>query len=297
MGPRPDVIATLLPALVGELPSRSHRLAWSPRAHALTTTETLLGEVVGDGRAAEMFAWLRELPFSAYGRQGLFLHDLVGEVLDHDFRRRDPDNYERMHVRTGHCLLERAKSAPEAEAMGVIRALTHLKRYGPMEPYFKKVDREERDEAVRQARRVFPYSTYRRHLSEGHKLLCELLWHRELGGAPGTQHPTVHRAGSPRRSIACVVRSGSTAVVTTGARFPAGGDSESRSGRSPACPAGAATSSHAAPAPPPVLPAEAVRLGHRLCGVSAVVHGLSLLPACPPASCAGRASVPSRFRR
>lgn len=140
--PGPDMIAHLLSTLVGELPSRDHRLALETAAHVLTTTETLLGAVVGEDRAAEMFAWLRTLPFAEYGRQGLFLHELVSEVLDQDFRWRDPDSYERMHVRTGHHLLQRARTASETEAMTAIRALTYLKRYGPMEPYFKKIDRE-----------------------------------------------------------------------------------------------------------------------------------------------------------
>ncbi|MDC2951030.1 AAA family ATPase [Streptomyces heilongjiangensis] len=140
--PGPDMIARLLSALVGELPSRDHRLALETAAHALSTTEALLAAVIGEDRAVEMFAWLRALPFAEYGRQGLFLHELVSEVLDQDFRWRDPDSYERMHVRTGHHLLQRARTAAETEAMTAIRALTYLKRYGPMEPYFKKIDRE-----------------------------------------------------------------------------------------------------------------------------------------------------------
>ncbi|MFJ2095465.1 ATP-binding protein [Streptomyces sp. NPDC087901] len=140
--PGPDVIATLLSVLVGEVPSREHRLALETAAHALTTTETLLGAVVGEVNAAAMFAWLRNLPFSEYGRQGLFLHELVAEVLDQDFRWRDPDSYEQMHVRTGHHLLNRVRTAPEAEAMSAVRALTYLKRYGPMAPYFERIERE-----------------------------------------------------------------------------------------------------------------------------------------------------------
>ncbi|MEU3516890.1 ATP-binding protein [Streptomyces sp. NPDC006654] len=141
--PGPEVIAALVSALVGELPSRKHWLALETAAHVLTTTEPLLSAVLGDDQAAaDMFRWLRELPFSEYGKQGLFLHDLVGEVLDHDFRWRDPESYERMHVHTGRYLLQRVQSAPEAEAMRAVRALTYLKRYGPMEPYFKKIERE-----------------------------------------------------------------------------------------------------------------------------------------------------------
>jgi hypothetical protein len=140
--PRPDVIATLLATLVGELPSRTHRLALETAAHVLTTTEGLLAAVLGEEQAGPMFAWLRGLPFSEYGRHGLFLHDLVREILDRDFRWRDPQGYERMHVRTGHYLLDRVRTAPRAEMMNAVRALTYLKRYGPMAPYFQTMERE-----------------------------------------------------------------------------------------------------------------------------------------------------------
>ncbi|MGV9351857.1 ATP-binding protein, partial [Streptomyces spiralis] len=140
--PTPDVITTLLYSLVGELPSQQHRMALEVAAHTLVTTEDLLGAVVGVEHAGAMFAWLRTLPFSDHGRQGLFLHDLVADCLDRDLRWRDPHGYEEMHRRAGHHLLQRVRTAAEPQAMTAVRALTHLKRYGPMAPYFQQIERE-----------------------------------------------------------------------------------------------------------------------------------------------------------
>ncbi|MFD6533785.1 AAA family ATPase [Streptomyces sp. NPDC060184] len=140
--PTPDVVAALLTSLVGELPPARERLALETAAHALVTTEGLLRSVVGEESAAEMFAWLRSLPYAELGRHGLFLHETVAEVIDRDLRWRDAQGYERMHRSVGHHLLQRARTAPEEEAMAAIRALTHLKRYGPMGAYFSGITRE-----------------------------------------------------------------------------------------------------------------------------------------------------------
>ncbi|POX60412.1 hypothetical protein C3492_27105 [Streptomyces sp. Ru62] len=49
------------------------------------------------------------------------------------------------------------------------------------------------------ARLGLPYSTYRRHLTEGHKRLCEVLWHWELGGGAGQATVTVPERGPAGR--------------------------------------------------------------------------------------------------
>ncbi|MFD7276307.1 ATP-binding protein [Streptomyces sp. NPDC059862] len=140
--PTPDVIAALLTALIGELPSPTHRTALETAAHTMTTTEGLLKAVIGEQGAAEMFTWLRGLPFAQYGRHGLFLHDLVREILDRDLRWRDPQGYEQMHRRAGHHLLAQVRTSSGADVMSALRALTYLKRYGPMTPYFQDLDQE-----------------------------------------------------------------------------------------------------------------------------------------------------------
>ncbi|MET9594569.1 ATP-binding protein [Streptomyces sp. NPDC006516] len=135
--PTPEVLTALLSQMVGEVPSAEHRLALEIAAHAMTTTEGLLRVVLGAERGAELFTWLRRLPVADWGRQGMFLHDLVSDAVDADLRWRDPQGYEEMHRRVGHHLLAQARTASPAEALVAIRELSYLKRYGPMGEYFQ----------------------------------------------------------------------------------------------------------------------------------------------------------------
>lgn len=140
--PAPDVLSPLLSRIVGEVPSPVHRLALEVAAHTMTTTESLLRAVVGEERAGEMFAWLRELPFADRSRHGLFLHDLVRDAVDADLRWRDPQGYAGMHHRVGAHLLEQARTADDADAVVALRALAYLNRYGPTPSCFSAVERE-----------------------------------------------------------------------------------------------------------------------------------------------------------
>ncbi|WP_158632468.1 AAA family ATPase [Micromonospora sp. Llam0] len=123
--PTPDVVATLLHHLVGELPSAQHRLALETCSHALTTTEDLLRSVVGEA-AAELFAWLRRLPFVQSGRDGVVPHDVVRSVLDTDLRWRDPHGYQVMHARVAAHLLHRARAASGDAVLPAVRSLYHI---------------------------------------------------------------------------------------------------------------------------------------------------------------------------
>ena len=63
------------------------------------TTEAMLGAALEDSDPAELFDWLRGLSFIEQSVEGLFPHDLAREVLDADFRWRDPDGHLDMHRR------------------------------------------------------------------------------------------------------------------------------------------------------------------------------------------------------
>ncbi|WP_189133631.1 ATP-binding protein [Wenjunlia tyrosinilytica] len=149
--PTPQVIAALLDTLVGGLPSRHHRLALHTAAHTLSTTETLLSAVVGEEHAAPTFDWLRQLPFCHTSRHGLVLDRLVAQALDRDLRWRDPQGYERMHHQAGLQLLHQARTAPEPDVIHSVRALSYLKRHGPMQRYYRHIthDPEATEEALR----------------------------------------------------------------------------------------------------------------------------------------------------
>jgi hypothetical protein len=92
----PDLISTLLEALVRDAPTEAHEIGLATCAKAWVTTEDLLRETVGRS-APEVWAWLRLRPFVTYGPRGLEPHDLVRDVLEAEFERRSPQRYREVH--------------------------------------------------------------------------------------------------------------------------------------------------------------------------------------------------------
>jgi hypothetical protein len=92
----PDLVATLVAQVVGDPPSAEHATGLALCAHAWLTTEDLLRCAVGD-RAPAVWAWLESQPYVTGVADGLYPHELVGEVLDADLRRRSPDTYRRVN--------------------------------------------------------------------------------------------------------------------------------------------------------------------------------------------------------
>ncbi|WP_033339322.1 ATP-binding protein [Catenuloplanes japonicus] len=125
--PSRDVLTTLIDQLVGEVPSPAHRHALEVSAHAESTTEELLRAVVGN-RAAEIFDWLRRLPFIRSDRNGLHPHGVVRSALEADLRWRDPQGYERLHHNVATHMLDRARTASGEAVQPAMRALWHLLR-------------------------------------------------------------------------------------------------------------------------------------------------------------------------
>ncbi|MEV5412819.1 ATP-binding protein [Thermopolyspora sp. NPDC052614] len=140
--PTQNVVERLLPRLVGDVPSPSHRYALEVCAHVRTTTEELLRAVGVDDPAA-MFEWLRGLPFVESGRHGLYPHDVVREALDADLRWRDPQGYELMHRRIRAHLVARAKAARGQAVLPAMGALNYLRRYGRIPFPFQDSGRED----------------------------------------------------------------------------------------------------------------------------------------------------------
>ncbi|MEU0843818.1 AAA family ATPase [Streptomyces sp. NPDC005962] len=133
--PAQDVIGTLVSRLVGEVPSAIHRHALEICAHAHMTTEELLraalpgtpGAPEAPGAdAAELFGWLRGLPFIETGPCGIFPHDVVRETLDADLRWRDPRRYRDMHGRILGHLVAQVRQARGGSVSGSASALRGL---------------------------------------------------------------------------------------------------------------------------------------------------------------------------
>ncbi|MEO3796863.1 ATP-binding protein [Nonomuraea sp. B10E15] len=125
--PDQGVVGTLLDQLVGELPSAAHRHALEVCAHARVTTEDLL-RAVFPRDAANLFGWLRRLPFVESCRLGLFPHDVVREVVEADLRWRDPEGHAAMHDRLHAHLADRVRTASDVDVPGAVAALLYLHR-------------------------------------------------------------------------------------------------------------------------------------------------------------------------
>ena len=92
----PDLVSALCGLLVDDVPDAAHRVGLATCAHLARTTEDLLIETVG-ARAAEVWRWLASRPYVRYGEGGLYLHDLVRDVFESEFRHRSPAGYEQLH--------------------------------------------------------------------------------------------------------------------------------------------------------------------------------------------------------
>jgi hypothetical protein len=95
----PEVVKALLRSLVDAVPSPRHRLALEGSALVLSTTEPLLGALLDQPEAEDLFEWLRGLSIIEPGPRGLFPHDLVRDVLASELRWRDPPAYAALHRR------------------------------------------------------------------------------------------------------------------------------------------------------------------------------------------------------
>lgn len=123
--PGQDVLRSLLPHLLGRLPSPEHRRALEVCAHLRVTTETLLRDVVGE-RAPELFDWLRAQPFVEGAEDGLYPHDAVCGALRTDLRWRDPEGSSRLHEQLHGALLGRVRSVGDAEVPRAVHDLMYL---------------------------------------------------------------------------------------------------------------------------------------------------------------------------
>ena len=126
---RPDqeVVKTLLHRLVGYVPTPTHRRALEVCAHVEVTTEELLRSAIEDG-TADLFEWLRGLPFIESGRYGVYPHDVVRDLLTQDLRWRDPEGYRSLHRSIHDHLLDRVRVATGPDVIETTRSLLFLYR-------------------------------------------------------------------------------------------------------------------------------------------------------------------------
>ncbi|MGY1652467.1 AAA family ATPase [Geodermatophilus sp. SYSU D01119] len=115
--PTGDVLTTLVERLVGDVPGPAHRRALEVVAQAYVTRESLLRAVLGGEDTAELFAWLRQLPYVEATAEGLHPHDAVRATLEADLRWRDPARYDDVRVRVSAALLHAVRAAADDDAL------------------------------------------------------------------------------------------------------------------------------------------------------------------------------------
>ncbi|MFI5735052.1 BTAD domain-containing putative transcriptional regulator [Kribbella sp. NPDC051587] len=126
------VVDTLVTTLAGDAPSALHRKALHICAHARSTTEDLLREVMPAGDSAELFDWLRSHPGVEAATYGLEINGVLREALDDHLRWRDPEGYRSMHRTIRDYVLGKAlRDCTEPYALiEAVRAIGHLCRAG-----------------------------------------------------------------------------------------------------------------------------------------------------------------------
>jgi hypothetical protein len=128
----PDLIGALLERFVREVPGPQHRQALEALSQVRALNETQLREALGLAEVHGLFGWLRGLSFVQQGPFGLFPHDLARDVLDADFKWRDPDSHAAMHRRVRSYYFQRIGETRGAEQLRHIFDLVFLHRGSPM---------------------------------------------------------------------------------------------------------------------------------------------------------------------
>jgi hypothetical protein len=131
-GEAPDVIQILLERFVQKVPSPAHRTALEACALFHLTTEALLAEILQIANSRESFDWLHALSFIQCGKEGLFPHDLVRDVLCADLQWRNPDWYAELHHRARAYYLKRLQQTRGDEQRRVLVEYIYLHRRNPV---------------------------------------------------------------------------------------------------------------------------------------------------------------------
>ncbi len=131
----PDIVRVLLERFTRNVPDAQHRRALEICAHLRVTSEALLAHLLGKEAAFTLFSWLGSLSFIQHSPQGLFPHDLARDVLDADFRWRNPQTYETLHHEARR-YYEREVQLGAAQSLSA-DLIYLLRYYAAVNPFFK----------------------------------------------------------------------------------------------------------------------------------------------------------------
>lgn len=95
LGDAPDIVSSVLPIILDDVPDEDHALGLDLCAMAWLLTKPMLAESVG-ARSDEVWTWLADQPFISQSADGLYAHDLVRDVLEAHLSRVRPDQHQRL---------------------------------------------------------------------------------------------------------------------------------------------------------------------------------------------------------
>ena len=134
-----NLALSIFDQLIGDIPSRAHRRALEICAHAATTNEGLLQAAIPGEDAAELFEWLRGLPFISSGARGIHPSDVVRNVVETELRWRHSDQYDDMHTRVKEHVIRRARSVTADAVLPFAADVCFLERHETARSYFTRL--------------------------------------------------------------------------------------------------------------------------------------------------------------
>ncbi|HHO55216.1 MAG TPA: ATP-binding protein [Trueperaceae bacterium] len=133
----PNIVRTLLNRFLDQSPDLLHRKALEVAALLRYCTEALLIEILDLDDAHHIFDWLRKLSFIESDKSGLFLHDLVREIIDADLKWRNPDYYAEIHKRARAYYTKRLLNTRGSSQRRVLIDNIYLHRHNPVvKPFY-----------------------------------------------------------------------------------------------------------------------------------------------------------------
>lgn len=106
-----DVVKALIDRLLAEVPTRRHRAALEAAATVRSLDEALLTAMLAEPDAYDLFDWLRGRSYVQDGAYGVFVHELVRDVITSDLGWRHPERNRALHDRARSCYFGRLDSS------------------------------------------------------------------------------------------------------------------------------------------------------------------------------------------
>jgi hypothetical protein len=116
---RPQVVADLVDRLL-EGVSQTMRPAFEAAAVLRYFNADVLGALLDDGNAEELYAELRQWPFIRSRREGLAVHATMRELMNEALRTRTPEHFRILHERAAACCEAQLEKSTGDEREGYI---------------------------------------------------------------------------------------------------------------------------------------------------------------------------------